>query len=135
MPKYVSNYGQKRGMTGFTLLEVLIAVTILSVSLAQIFAIMLNSVVVIKHLDNRINARFLLAEESWNFRNPTNTKKDQISLPYEKNIGADPVYNISVSEMGNENYSGLKGISIRISWREGIRTVSLYRFLCEKLGE
>jgi prepilin-type N-terminal cleavage/methylation domain-containing protein len=115
--------------SGFTLIEVLLAVSILSVGISQIFTILLRSASVVRHLDNRAVAGLLLEQELQNARDTLKAQKNDTDILYAKSMGYNPEFRVSVNLY--ELFSGrpLYNASMSIEWNEGDRPIKMQRVL------
>ena len=103
---------------GFTLLEVLVSVSILSCSLIFIFHIFFGVAYGLDHLNNRFDAGLLLEEEIWEAKNIL--RKDVYEEVYEKNVscGDDGRYNISIKMTKRPDFDDLYTLAAGIAWTE-----------------
>jgi prepilin-type N-terminal cleavage/methylation domain-containing protein len=114
---------------GFTLIEILVAVAILSIGISQIFIVMLRLASVGRHIDNRTNARIILTQELSDTRAILESGSGQQDLVYGKTCGSNPEFNLSVRAHEIVNPARIYSVDMRLSWSEGPRDISIKRFL------
>ena len=104
---------------GFTFLELLLALAILSIGLTHIFRIFFGSINALVHTRNRINASLMLDEVHLELiRNIGQiTQKGELSIKDEK--GTNPTFNsvVTLTPRGGLRY--LYIADMIVSWKEG----------------
>jgi prepilin-type N-terminal cleavage/methylation domain-containing protein len=116
-------------VSGFTLIEVVLAVAILSVGISQIFGILLRSASVVYHLDNRSIAGLLLQNESQRARDVLINENIETDFLYSKTTGNNPEFNITVRLHELFSGKGLYSANMAIEWAEGSRSMDMHRVL------
>jgi prepilin-type N-terminal cleavage/methylation domain-containing protein len=110
---------------GFTLIEVLVSLLILTIGVVFIFEFIFSSAVTLKHIENRVNAYFFMNQQRWT--------ADQLVRGSANlaDYGDTVVINgLSCwSEIDMQKSFGLSdlfGVNIKIGWQEGKKHKSLW---------
>ncbi len=125
MTKAISATGNFRA--GHTIIEVLVAITILSFGILMIFNVFFDSVSAVKHLNNRIEARFILDEAESGLKK--SLRADYILKDHteRKSIGENPRFDLILKIRKEDKFHSLYKMESTISWQEGNKTISLNR--------
>lgn len=109
---------------GFTLLEVLVAVAILSFGIVYVFHTFFSAASALKHMDNRISASFLLEKNTWNTKKMFFQSDSMYNYTDRKLVGEDPAVDAVVSLKRVSGYSGVFEVKAKAYWTEGRRNIT-----------
>jgi prepilin-type N-terminal cleavage/methylation domain-containing protein len=125
----MSNDPANNKKIGFTLIEVLLTVSILSCSMVLIFNVLFGSIYVVKHINNRFESEIIMDNETWNARQEL--RKGPLEEEYEqtKVVGKDPGFTVDVSLTPVLDYDNLYLLKTLITWEEGRKNITLERSL------
>ena len=120
------NMFNTRNNSGFTLIEVLVAMVILSVGLLGTAAL-ITGIINSNKLSNRISTATVLAQDkmeeikSVSYSNAVSETRAFMSSPYDK-------YEREVTVVDNSPSSGMKTVTVKVYW-ESSKSVSLVTIL------
>ncbi len=119
--------GSHRCEAGYTIIEVLVALAILSFGILSIFNVFFNSVSAVRHLNNRMEARFILDEAEWNIKK--GFKSDYILKDHieRKTVAGDPEFDLFLRVQKEDDLSAIYKLESKVTWREGRKKISLNR--------
>lgn len=110
---------------GFTLIEILIAITILVWGISYMFPILFNSTAVLHHLDARVEAERRMSIRLWELQEKVRDK--EVTDTYHDSEEINNIYNMRFDMLVErlENFNKLFKIKIQASWMEKKKTVDL----------
>jgi prepilin-type N-terminal cleavage/methylation domain-containing protein len=109
----------------FTLIEVLIALFVLTVGTIFIFRFLFNSASALKHIENRVRAHFFLNQQKWKAEKII-TQRTRLARYTDTAEFNNTPYS---AQMNIRNTAGLKDLfrlDINISWKEGKKQKSIW---------
>ncbi len=114
------------GKRGIVLLEVLTAVAVLSLGIMIVFRPLLNGLSAIGHLDNRMEAAFLMDKEFWEISKQLNETNEIENKSREFVVsGKTKLFNLRIDSMPISEDQSLCLVRMKISWTESNVTKSL----------
>ncbi|MDD5421838.1 MAG: prepilin-type N-terminal cleavage/methylation domain-containing protein [Candidatus Omnitrophota bacterium] len=115
--------------SGFTLFEVLLAVCILSVGATTVFQGFFMSASALRHIDNRIYADLVMAQKIWEIKDMLNTGAIKGGYSLRSSEGTDTKFDCAAQLVKTALFTDLYTLTLRISWTEGRRAITLNRHL------
>jgi len=113
---------------GFTLIEVLLSVLILSVGLIGVFRPLLASMSALEFIGNRSEASRLMIHLIWKHQEESRVLGEIVErLGQGELVGAESVYHYSLKAEPLSSRGRLYQVDYKISWHEGGRNKSLSR--------
>jgi len=109
-------YGRK----GFTLIEVLAALSILAFGLSYISTSFLKTISSRQYIKHRIEALSFIDEVVWNSQSVINQKNILGGYTLKKVRGKHPVFELELSLDRVPGYKQLYRVSAQVSWRESM---------------
>ncbi|MFC1704485.1 hypothetical protein ACFL1E_06900 [Candidatus Omnitrophota bacterium] len=111
------------------LLEILVALAVLSFGITFIFRILFGSMSALQHLKNRLTAQLLIDSEVWDVQNLI--KQKDISEEYidKKHIGDNPRFTINVTLRKLVEFDNLYKLEMITSWSEEQKNITIQKLL------
>jgi len=119
--------GSLTGNKGFTLLEVLLTVSILVFGVSQIFLIFFESGTAVRHIGNRLTADLMMENEAWEVREFIDDETLTGDYAYGKLREGIPEFSMAVKLSKLKGFDRLFKLEMRTAWAEGRRKVALTR--------
>ena len=115
------------GNKGFTLLEILLTVSILVFGVTQIFLIFTESGSAVRHIGNRLTAGLMMENEAWEVRELIDDETLMGDRVYGKVRDGIPEIKMAVKLSKLKGFDRLFKLETKTAWAEGRRNVALTR--------
>ncbi len=116
---------------GFALLEVLLAVVILSVGVIVVYQPLLASLSALNYADDRMEANYLISKELWELENKVyETGRFVERAQDETLLGKTRTYQYEMSSTSLSDDDKLFSINQRISWSSSGQKKTMTRDIC-----
>jgi prepilin-type N-terminal cleavage/methylation domain-containing protein len=111
--------------TGFTFLEILMAISILSIGAVYILRCFFTSASAMKYVNNRAKADLVISEKMWetkNYIDKNNIDNEYVNI---QSVNANPVFNYTVRVNKIPVFLNLYSMDLTLSWKEGAKEIVL----------
>jgi prepilin-type N-terminal cleavage/methylation domain-containing protein len=112
---------------GFTLIEILLAVSILAFGLSKIFTVLLETSSSLMHIKNRQTANLILDAAVWDIKEFLAEHPDVVSHSEQESSGENPRFELEVDLERFSVAQDIYRLNMSISWTEGRRDIDLKR--------
>jgi prepilin-type N-terminal cleavage/methylation domain-containing protein len=126
--------GYLTGSKGFTLLEVLLTVSVLVFGLSQISLIFAESGTAVRHIGNRLTAALMMENEVWEVREIVDDETFTGDRFYGRVREGIPEFNMAVQLRKLDGFDRLFKLEMKTTWAEGRKNVALARVRYVKGG-
>ena len=109
------------------MLEVLVSVSILSFGIVYIFHTFFTSASILRHLDNRVAAGFIMEEKIWNAKKMFYRSESVYNSTDHQMVGENPEFDVVVKLKRKSGFAGLCEIESKAYWTEGRKNVTVGR--------
>lgn len=116
------------GSKGFTLIEILVALLVLTVGFSQLFLIFLESASAVRHVGNRMAAVVFMENAAWEARERWRLAAFNEVYRYENTVtnGAQS-FDITAEAKKIPGFQRLYNLEVKASWNEGKKEISMRR--------
>lgn len=115
---------------GFTLFEILLAVSILSIGVIAISQCFMNSASALRYISNRTRADLIISDRVWEMKDYINRNTVSADYTNQKSEGSNPTFNTVVRMKRSGDPSRVYALQVTVSWSEGRKNVLLSYPLC-----
>lgn len=115
---------------GFTLFEILLAVSILSIGIIAISQCFMTSASALHYISDRTRADSIIADKIWEMKDYVNQNSISGDYVNQKFEGSNPVFNTVVKIKRTGDQSKVYAMEVTVSWAEGRKNIVLAYPLC-----